>query len=209
STWHRLADLEVRMRKYDRWVVAVADVRKAFDNVPISTVVELHTQALDRLKQKTFSAADKHRTVALVETVLRGRDEHKTRGIDQGGPFSPSALNVLFHYQLDVPITARVGTKPCWFRYADNLVCLGQNVSEGGQVLDRVSQLLQPLGPTGAECYGALRKAASASANSRAEPYRSAASFARHFRQIRSRPGGTAPLRERTGGGFSRRMRWR
>src|SRR5262249_51776877 len=46
--------------------------------------------------------------------------------------------------------------------------------------------------------YCDLSKAPSASASSLAEPYRSAAAFDRHFRQIASRAGGTAPLSART-----------
>ncbi len=145
STWTLLADLEVRMQKYGRRVLAIADVRKAFDNVPVNKVVELHTQALDRVRQSNFGASDKLRTVTLVEQVLRGHDETRTRGIDQGGPYSPTALNVLLHYTLDVPLKAYVGNKPLLYRYADNLCGLCKSVSEGWRMLKKVTRLLQPL----------------------------------------------------------------
>ncbi len=146
STWTLLADLEVAMEKQDRWVLAVADIKKAFDNVPNTKVVELHKQALDRVRQQNFNAVDRLYTVTLVEHVLRGHDYTRTRGIDQGGPYSPTALNVLLHSMLDVPLSKHVGTKPRrYFRYADNLVYLARSVSEGGRVLKKVSHLLQPL----------------------------------------------------------------
>ena len=148
SAWRLLADLEVRMQKLNRWVLAIADVRKAFDNVPVNDVIALHHKALEGIKQKNFNNADKARTVALINKVLRGHDDKKSRGIDQGGPYSPTALNVLLHYQLDVPLTECIGTKPLWHRYADNLVYLAISVSEGQAFLGKVSQLLQPLGMT-------------------------------------------------------------
>jgi RNA-directed DNA polymerase len=147
STWTLLADLEVAMAKQDRRVLAVADVRKAFDTVPNTRIVALHRQALDRLRQKNFSPMDKVYTVTLVERVLRGHDDTRTRGIDQGGPYSPTALNVLLHYTLDVPLVRHVGSEPRrYYRYADNVCHLGRSVSEGRQVLKKVTQLLQPLG---------------------------------------------------------------
>jgi RNA-directed DNA polymerase len=149
STWTLLADLEVAMDRQDRWVLAVADIRKAFDHVPNTEVVKLHRQALDRVRQNNFSPTDRLRTVALVEHVLRGHDPTRTRGIDQGGPYSPTALNVLLHYTLDVPLVWHVGSKPPrYFRYADNLCYLGRSVTDGRQVLEKASQLLQPLGLT-------------------------------------------------------------
>src|SRR5262249_50116729 len=54
---------------------------------------------------------------------------------------------VLLHHNLDVPLTKHVGTKPPrYFRYADNLCYLGRSVTEGWQVLEKVTQLLQPPG---------------------------------------------------------------
>lgn len=146
STWMMLADLEERMHLSGRTVLAIEDVRKAFDNVPIQEVVSLHEKALARVKQQNFSSADRQRTLHLVETVLRGHDTNRTRGIDQGGPYSPAALNVLLHYTLDVPMMEYSGNKPLWHRYADNLVYLASCVSDGKQVLNKVATLLQPLG---------------------------------------------------------------
>jgi RNA-directed DNA polymerase len=149
STWTLLADLEVAMERQGRRVLGIADIRKAFDTVPNTEIVALHRQALDRLRQKNFGPMGKLYTVTLVERVLRGHDDTRTRGIDQGGPYSPTALNVLLHYTLDVPLVRHVGSEPRrYYRYADNVCHLGRSVSEGGQVLGKVTQLLQPLGLT-------------------------------------------------------------
>ncbi len=147
-TWSLLADLELSRAQLNRSVVAIADIRKAFDNVPIDTVVALHRQALAELNQNHFTDEDKERTVALIDTVLRGHDKKRKIGIDQGGPYSPAALNVLLHHTLDVPLTRYARTKPLWHRYVDNLVYLCQRASEGRNVLRKVAKLLEPLGLT-------------------------------------------------------------
>jgi retron-type reverse transcriptase len=148
NTWMLLADLETRMQTLNRWVVAIADIRRAFDTVAIHQVIALHDMVLDGITQQKFTPKDKACTLALIDTVLRGHDAERTRGIDQGGPYSPTALNVLLHYMLDVPVMAHVDNKPLWYRYADNLVYLAQSVSEGKAMLGKVTQLLQPLGLT-------------------------------------------------------------
>jgi hypothetical protein len=49
---------------------------------------------------------------------------------------------------LDVLVMEHTGTKPLWYRYADNLVYLASSVSEGKGMLDTVSSWLQPCGLT-------------------------------------------------------------
>ena len=70
---------------------------------------------------------------------------NRQRGIDQGAPYSPFALNVLLHFRHDVPLNELPSSLP-WFRYADNLAYLAPGMSEGRQVLSRVAELLRPLG---------------------------------------------------------------
>jgi RNA-directed DNA polymerase len=144
--WTLLADLQVRMRALGRSVLVVADIRRAFDNVPVEEVLALHAEALRRLQQPKFDTRNKARTLALVAKVLRGHHANRIRGIDQGGPYSPTALNVLLHYKLDAPLQEHIGSKPLWLRYADNLVYLGQDVPDGLGLLNEVTRLLQPLG---------------------------------------------------------------
>jgi RNA-directed DNA polymerase len=148
GSWDMLADIEVALQRTGRRVFAVDDVKSAFDNVPIDTVLECHQQALDGVRQKGFGRTEKQRTLALVEAVLRGHDRKRQRGIDQGGPYSPTALNVLLDRCHDKKIKTEICKCLPWWRYADNVVYLCQSMSEGRQTLTEVGRLLEPLGMT-------------------------------------------------------------
>ncbi len=125
-----LAELERVMIDQDRWVLAIDDVAKAFDNVVIDDVMMDHAQYL---KDKSL--------LSLIDVVLRGGDgERRTKGIDRGSAYSPTALNVQLHHTHD--LGGHQGHYPPWFRYADNLVYIGQGVPEGQQALDRARHLL-------------------------------------------------------------------
>jgi RNA-directed DNA polymerase len=129
-----LAELERIMLDQDRWVLAVDDVKNAFDNVVIDDVIMDHAHYLTDPS-----------LLSLIEVVLRGGDgEKRTRGIDQGSAYSPTALNVRLHHAHDLGINQ--GQYPPWFRYADNLVYIGQDVPEGLQALERARQLLGQAG---------------------------------------------------------------
>ena len=132
GAWDMLAAVERVVLEQDRNVLAVDDVRKAFDAVVIADVVKDHHHYPKDPALPT-----------LTEVVLRGGDGAARRvGIDQGSPYSPIALNVRLHHLHDVAL-AEDPTSPPWYRYADNLVYLCQNRSEGNQVLDRVRQSLE------------------------------------------------------------------
>ncbi|MFO0823766.1 MAG: reverse transcriptase domain-containing protein [Gemmataceae bacterium] len=145
GTWDMLAAVEVAMRRTGRRVLAIDDVKNAFDTVPIDVLVKLHRRALERVKQKNFSTADRNKTAALFEVVLRGDDPKRITGIDQGGCYSPTALNVLLGYELDRPLST-IPLKPHSFRYSDNIAYLVERVSDGQSVLEQANNLLQPLG---------------------------------------------------------------
>ena len=145
GNWDMVAAVEVAVRRTGWRGLAIGDVTPAFDTVPIDRVVELHREALERVRQKNFTTADRERTAALIKVVLRGDDPHKTTGIDQGGCYSPTALNVLLGYELDRPLRA-IPTKPHCFRYSDNLAYLVQRVTDGQGVLEQADNLLRPLG---------------------------------------------------------------
>jgi hypothetical protein len=146
-----LATLEARMIMHDQWAIMTDDVRKAFQTVPIAALMECHERALNsikipkRKKAKLRATDEKNRLLRLIEIVLRGADSNRTIGIDEGGPYSPICLNALFHYFLDAPIMSKLDL-PFWFRYADNLCCLGRNVSECRDVQGLTAKLLKPLG---------------------------------------------------------------
>lgn len=134
-------------------MLAVEDVKCAFDTVPVGEVMLCHRRLLDSLprprgkQEKIQAAKQQKRLLQLIETVVRGHDPYRVRGIDQGNPYSPACLNALLHDRLDEPVTD-TKRSPLWFRYADNLVYLVQSVSKGRQILRKVRRLLRPLGLT-------------------------------------------------------------
>ena len=139
SVWQMLAAAVTTIEAENRWVLAVDDVRKAFDNVPIAQTLTAH-QAVTKRK-KNSPAMLSRKVLELIGIVLRGCDANSQVGIDQGGCYSPDALNLLLHVVHDVPFNAADDTPP-WYRYADNLVYLCRDVTEGCRVLDRSCNLL-------------------------------------------------------------------
>lgn len=144
GTWDMIAAIEVAMRQTGRRVLGIDDVKTAFDTVPINIITKLHRRELANLQQNNFSDCDKDQTAKLIEVVLRGDDPKRITGIDQGGCYSPTALNVLLGYELDLPLMT-VPLKPLSFRYSDNLAYLMDSVSDGRCVLEQANHLLQPL----------------------------------------------------------------
>jgi hypothetical protein len=61
-----------------------------------------------------------------IEVVLRGSDINRTVGIDQGNPYSSTALNVRLHHAIDLMQDQH---PPRYYRYADNVVYLCRDVS--------------------------------------------------------------------------------
>jgi hypothetical protein len=131
-----LAELECVMLEQNRWVLAIDDVRQAFDNVKIDDVMADHSRYITDPS-----------LLSLIKLVLQGGGgEKRKKGIDQGSAYSPTALNVRLHHALDLGVMQ--GHHPPWFRYADNLVYIGQSVSEGEQALEKAQYLLEHAGFT-------------------------------------------------------------
>jgi RNA-directed DNA polymerase len=136
SVWRLLAELEAIILKEDRWVFAIDDIKNAFDNVVIEDVIADHKLYFND-----------NRLLSLIKVVLQGSGgPRKERGIEQGCPYSPTALNVRLHHAHD--LGAEQGHYPSRFRYADNLVYLCRDVPEGNEVLARSQQLLELVGFT-------------------------------------------------------------
>lgn len=131
GVWGMLADMEQVMTRQGRWVLAIDDVRRAFDSVNIDDV-------LGDLRRHVTNPA----LLALIEATLRG-SEGKRVGLDQGSAFSPLCLNLRMHRVHDLEIQDH---DPPGHRYADNLayVCVG--VAEGDRALERAAQLLGKAG---------------------------------------------------------------
>jgi hypothetical protein len=171
-----LAALEAMMVQTGRTVLAQDDVKKAFDFVVITDVMEdLREHIEDR------------GLLTLIEAVVRGgEDRGRAVGVAQGDALSPLLLNLRLHNVHDVPMTGAVdhhdlGTppdgvtirttiddprtrtadlaipdasptgavdRPPWFRYADNICYLTRSETEGTQILDRARRLLGMAGHT-------------------------------------------------------------
>jgi retron-type reverse transcriptase len=129
-----LKELEEQILQQQHTVILTADVRKAFDSVRIQDVLNAH-----------HHYTQDQQLLDLVATVLVDPHSKQQRGIDQGNPYSPTALNVVLHRHLDAPIHKDV-KYPLQLRYADDVTIPASSVPECQNVLDRARQLLEPLG---------------------------------------------------------------
>jgi hypothetical protein len=133
-----LAELAAAMSREGLWVLALADVKDAFPSVVIADVLADHARYITEPSLLT-----------LTGVVLRGGgDAERPRGIDQGSPYSPTALNVRLHHALDLGVNQGHHPPRHYFRYADDLAFLRRSVSEGHQVLSHAGRLLEQNGYT-------------------------------------------------------------
>jgi hypothetical protein len=138
GTWTLLAELGAAVAREGLWVLGLADVKDAFPSVVLADALADHARYI--LEQSLLS---------LTEVVLRGGDDpQRQRGIGQGSPYSPTALNVRLHHALDVGANQRHHPHRHYFRYADDLTFLRRSVSEGRQVLSYARRLLEQNGFT-------------------------------------------------------------
>jgi retron-type reverse transcriptase len=134
---HMLATVEVAAVAQGRWVLAVDDVQNAFDNVVLKHLLADHRR---HLKDRDL--------LALINFVLRGHEGPRRKvGIDQGGAYSPTALNVRLHHAHDLALTTEA-VNASVFRYADNLVYACASLPEAEQVLAQARDLLEVTGLT-------------------------------------------------------------
>jgi retron-type reverse transcriptase len=144
SAWQMLAAIEFVMEKTGRWVLAIDDIRKAFDEVRVDDVLNAH-RALRRGKSAHAAPLISEDVMRLLETLLRGHEQNRKVGIDQGCPYSPDALNVLLHAVHDLPYHNSNETL-VRHRYADNLAYLCRTVTEGRKALAKTRGRLQNAG---------------------------------------------------------------
>jgi retron-type reverse transcriptase len=135
--WWMLVNLELTMIAEHRWVLAIDDVRKAFDRVRISDV-------LAQLAKHICCP----QILALTGVVLRGGEDQRKKelGIDQGSAISPLMLNLQLHHGLDIPFGQQQLQHPSLFRYADNIALPCRDVPEGQRALNRTRGLLTQIG---------------------------------------------------------------
>lgn len=137
NIWQMLAQMEAIMVEDDRWVIATADITKAFDNVRIADVMDDYRGYFQD-----------EGIYWLIETVLRGHEgSRRTLGIDQGDALSPVTLNLRLHHGLDLSLQSAADPAiPPWFRYVDDLTYVCQSELEGHQAIDLSRQLLAEAG---------------------------------------------------------------
>lgn len=154
NAWGMLLAVEKAMELTGFSVLAIDDVKSAFENTPLDTVLDCHRRLLERIGTNAPPASgrmqvtrrnEKKKVLWLVGTVLAGDDPSRTRGMPQGNNYSPTGLNGLFHNYLDVPVAGKL-KHPLWNRYADNLCRLCRSVAEGEKALAAIRQYLTPLG---------------------------------------------------------------
>jgi hypothetical protein len=133
GAWRLLAALEATVVGRGLWALAVDDVRRAFDSVRVDDALEDHRR---HLRDEGL--------LGLVAAVLGGH-AGRAVGIDQGCPYSPTALNVRLHFAHDLGLS-RGPTNPPWLRYADNLAYACRDVTEGRQALDLARHTLGQAG---------------------------------------------------------------
>lgn len=154
GTWGMLLAVDKAVGQSGYTVLAVDDLKSAFENTPLDAVLAAHGRLLARIEQaappvtgrtQVTRRDEKKKLLWLVDAVLRGDDPARARGLPQGNNYSPCALNAVLHDWLDGPVTSSM-VHPLWFRYADNLCYLCPGVPEGEQALAVIRQLLAPLG---------------------------------------------------------------
>jgi RNA-directed DNA polymerase len=116
--------------------IAIDDVRKAFDNVPIPKVPKL----LER-------SGIEPKLVDLATTILKGENELRKIGIDQGSALSPLILNLLLDHALDQAIRSR-HPGVALLRYADNLIILAKSALAAEEAMQTARESLNEIGMT-------------------------------------------------------------
>jgi len=131
-----LAEIVHRAESLGMTVITQDDLRNAFGFVTISHAVENYSRHVRDPE-----------LLRLIEVVLRGHDQSRDLGIDQGDPLSPPTLNLRLHYCLDLPAlgSAPPGTTHR-YRYVDNLVYQSRSVTEGREALQHDRVLLEQAG---------------------------------------------------------------
>jgi hypothetical protein len=130
SPWTMLASLSVAMASHHRLVLVNDDVQTAFDKVNLEILLEHHRRFINN-----------EELMNLIATIIRGNERERGCGIHQGGAYSPTALNFYLHIAHDLVLDRDHFLY--WWRYADNLVYLCQDMSEGRQVRQRCLALMR------------------------------------------------------------------
>jgi hypothetical protein len=166
GAWDLLADLEHSVTTGNKWVIAVDDIRGAFDNLQIDDLINAHEQLLfnlfesaihlssktshSNLSTEALTDTEQDQLISFVKVIFQGDNPQRTIGIDQGCPYSPFALNLLLHFNFDLKINQFLLTEynnniPSWYRYADNIAFVCRDVFEGQEMLERAANLIRDI----------------------------------------------------------------
>lgn len=118
--------------------ILVADIKKAFDNVPHDKLLEVIRRYVPNSDMMTL----------LERFVRRAGFDNAGVGIAQGCPLSPLFLNMLLHERLDEPLAPFIKDQGLlYFRYVDDLCVFGlKSHTEGNAVISKIQELLRPVG---------------------------------------------------------------
>lgn len=164
NTWQMLAQIKADVESTGHTILAVADLENAFDNVPRGLLLGLHKPVVQERVERYFARNEMDRILTprtaplyaeaesevdgllqLVDWSLTANPPEAEQGIDQGSPYSPTALNVCLHFVHDEPID-RQQVLSAWYRYADNLVYLVEDLRTGEGVLQELADYFKEHG---------------------------------------------------------------
>jgi hypothetical protein len=145
--WNALAAVKVYIQATGLTVAVIDDVRQAFPSVCHGPLLADVGQLLAAAKPANYDPAP---LLKLIEAIVRGRDPRHHRkegvGITQGCPLSPLLLNTHMHPRHDLVVDRQRALIPFWARYADNLLHMVKNVTDGVEALELVRRLLREVG---------------------------------------------------------------
>ncbi len=147
SHWDMLAAVKLYIEATGVTVAVVDDVRQAFPSVCHDPLLVDVAHLINGAKPANYDPAP---LLKLIEAIVRGRDprHHKQKGvgITQGCPLSPLFLNTHMHPRHDLVVDRERALIAFWARYADNLLYMVKNVTDGVKALGLVRQLLKEVG---------------------------------------------------------------
>ena len=131
------AKMQIEIRARHSYVLAIDDVRDCFPSTPIMKVIDLFGQHINNQP-----------LLWLVRQIVQGHDgpDH-LKGLDQGSPFSPLAMELFLHHYLDTELGTRSRGNPLvLLRYVDNVTLLCNSEREGLEILNVSNEILNQVG---------------------------------------------------------------